>query len=37
VLALIARVGVIQDFGDSNDVPYYNKYYLGEPQTLRGY
>ena len=37
VLALIARGGVIQNFGDSNDVPYYNKYYLGGPQTLRGY
>jgi len=37
VLSLIARGGVIQNFGDSNDVPYYNKYYLGGPQTLRGF
>ncbi len=37
VLALIARGGVIQNFGDSDDVPYYNKFYLGGPQTLRGY
>ncbi len=37
VLSLIARGGVIQNFGDSTDVPYYNKYYLGGPQTLRGF
>jgi outer membrane protein insertion porin family len=37
VLSLIARGGVIQNFGDSNDVAYYNKFYLGGPTTLRGY
>lgn len=37
VLSLIARGGVIQNFGDANDVAYYNKFYLGGPQTLRGY
>ncbi len=37
VLALIARGGVIQNFGKSPDVPYYSKYYLGGPTTLRGY
>ena len=37
VLSLIARGGVIQNFGDSTDVPYYNKFYLGGPQTLRGF
>lgn len=37
VLGLIARGGVIQNFGVSPDVPYYNKYYLGGPQTLRGF
>lgn len=37
VLSLIARGGVIQNFGDSNDVPYYNKWYLGGPTTLRGF
>ncbi len=37
VLALLARGGVIQNFGDSPDVPYYSKYYLGGPTTLRGY
>lgn len=37
VLALIGRGGVIQNFGDSADVPYYSKFYLGGPTTLRGY
>ncbi|HUR59157.1 MAG TPA: outer membrane protein assembly factor BamA, partial [Opitutaceae bacterium] len=37
VLSLIARGGVIQNFGESPDVPYYNKFYLGGPQTLRGF
>jgi outer membrane protein insertion porin family len=37
VLALLARGGVIEEFGDSKDVPYYKKWYLGGPQTLRGF
>jgi outer membrane protein insertion porin family len=37
VLSLIARGGVIQNFGKSADVPYYRKWYLGGPQTLRGF
>ncbi len=37
VLALLARGGVIRNFGDSPDVAYYNKYYLGGPETLRGF
>jgi outer membrane protein insertion porin family len=37
VLSLIARGGVIQNFGSSTDVAYYNKYYLGGPTTLRGF
>ncbi len=37
VLALIARGGVVQNFGDARDVPYYNKWYLGGPTTLRGF
>jgi outer membrane protein insertion porin family len=37
VLSLIARGGVIQNFGASNDVAYYNKWYLGGPTTLRGF
>lgn len=37
VLSLIARGGVIQNFGPANDVAYYNKWYLGGPTTLRGF
>jgi len=37
VLALIGRGGVIQNFGKAVDVPYYSKFYLGGPTTLRGY
>ncbi|MGH7959618.1 MAG: BamA/OMP85 family outer membrane protein, partial [Opitutaceae bacterium] len=37
VLALLARGGVAQDFGDATDVPFYNKWYLGGPTTLRGF
>jgi len=37
VLSLLGRAGVIQNYGDSRDVAYYNKFYLGGPTTLRGY
>ncbi len=37
VLALLARGGVIENYGDSTDVAYYNKWYLGGPETLRGF
>ena len=37
VLSLIARGGVIKNFGGSKDVAYYNKFYLGGPTDLRGY
>lgn len=37
VVSVIARAGVVENFGDSTDVPYYYKYYLGGPYDLRGY
>lgn len=37
VLGFLARGGVVQNFGDATDVPYYNKWYLGGPTTLRGF
>jgi outer membrane protein insertion porin family len=37
VLALLGRAGVVENFGDSSDVPFYDKYFLGGPQTLRGF
>src|SRR5688572_10827691 len=37
VLHLLARGGIVQEYGDSNDVAPYNRYFLGGPTTLRGY
>ena len=37
VLSLIARAGVVQNFGASDRLAYYNAFYLGGPYTLRGY
>ncbi len=37
VLALIARAGVIQNFGSTKRLPYYDSFYLGGPYTLRGF
>ena len=32
-----ARVGAAVPFGNSTDVPFYDRFYLGGPETLRGY
>lgn len=37
VLALIGRAGVIDTFGDTREVPFFDRYFLGGPQTLRGF
>jgi outer membrane protein insertion porin family len=37
VLSLIARAGVVQNFGASDRLAYYNAFYLGGPYTLRGF
>ncbi len=37
VLSIIARGGVMKEYGNSTDVPYFNKFYLGGPYTLRGF
>lgn len=37
VLSLIARVGVVENYGDSTAVPFFDQYFLGGPQTLRGF
>jgi outer membrane protein insertion porin family len=36
VLEVVGKAGVAQPLG-SEDVPFYDRYYLGGPQTLRGY
>jgi outer membrane protein insertion porin family len=37
VLSLIARGGVIENYGKSSDVAWYDKYFLGGPEDLRGF
>lgn len=37
VLSLIGRLGVKQSFGDSKTVPYYDRFFLGGPNDLRGF
>lgn len=37
VIGLIARTGVVQNFGDSKSVPFYDRYFMGGPNDLRGY
>ena len=35
--AIFARAGTAIPYGDSDDVPFYDRFYLGGPDTLRGY
>ncbi len=35
--SVIARVGTVSPFGDSDDVPFYDRFYLGGPDSLRGF
>lgn len=37
VIAVLARVGVLDSFGDTTQVPFYDRFYLGGPYTLRGF
>jgi outer membrane protein insertion porin family len=37
VLGLVARLGSINNFGDSPQVPFFDRYFLGGPYTLRGF
>src|SRR5690606_13640395 len=36
VLSLVGRVGTLIDYG-SDPVPFFDRYYLGGPNTLRGF
>ncbi len=37
VLSVIARAGVVESYGDSTEVPYFDRYFLGGPSSLRGF
>lgn len=37
VLAVILRAGVVDAYGDSDNVPFYERFFLGGPYTLRGF
>jgi outer membrane protein insertion porin family len=36
-LSIVARAGSITPFGQSDQVPFYDRFYLGGPDTLRGF
>ena len=36
-LSIISRIGTASPYGDSEDVPFYDRFYLGGPDSLRGF
>ena len=36
-LSIVARIGSITPLGNNDDVPFYDRFYLGGPETLRGF
>jgi outer membrane protein insertion porin family len=37
VISIVARAGAIQTYGSSTTIPFYDAYYLGGPDDLRGF
>ncbi len=36
-LSIVARTGSVTPWGNSDEVPFYDRFYLGGPETLRGF
>ena len=36
-LSIIGRIGTASPYGDSDDIPFYDRFYLGGPDSLRGF
>lgn len=36
-LSILGRLGTAVPYGQSNDIPFYDRFYLGGPETLRGF
>ena len=36
-LSIIGRIGTVSPYGSSDDVPFYDRFYLGGPESLRGF
>ena len=36
-LSIIGRIGTVSPYGSSDEVPFYDRFYLGGPESLRGF
>ena len=36
-LSIVARIGSVSPWGDTDSVPFYDRFYLGGPESLRGF
>ena len=36
-LSIVARIGTVSPYGSSDEVPFYDRFYLGGPESLRGF